>query len=110
MPTPHHATYLAHRLAATGTAGDIDALSRSISRSRVDLNPHQVDAALAALHSPLSKGIILADEVGLGKTIEAGIVMTQGWAEGGAVCCSSCRPLCASSGRPSSRRSSDCRR
>ena len=82
MPTPHHATYLAHRLTATGTAGDIDALSRSISRSRVDLNPHQVDAALAALHSPLSKGIILADEVGLGKTIEAGIVMTQGWAEG----------------------------
>jgi adenine-specific DNA-methyltransferase len=81
MPTPHHAAYLAHCLTASGTAGDIDSLSRSISRSRVDLNPHQVDAALAALHSPLARGIILADEVGLGKTIEAGIVMTQSWAE-----------------------------
>lgn len=81
MPTPHHAAYLAYCLTASGTAGDIDSLSRSISRSRVDLNPHQVDAALAALHSPLARGIILADEVGLGKTIEAGIVMTQSWAE-----------------------------
>jgi len=41
----------------------------------VDLNPHQIEAALFALQSPLSKGVILADEVGLGKTIEAGIVL-----------------------------------
>lgn len=47
----------------------------------VDLNPHQIEAALFALHSPLSKGVILADEVGLGKTIEAGIVLCQYWAE-----------------------------
>ena len=38
-------------------------------------------AALFALQSPLSKGVILADEVGLGKTIEAGIVLYQFWAE-----------------------------
>jgi SNF2 family DNA or RNA helicase len=50
--------------------------------AQVDLNPHQVDAALFAFRSPLSKGVILADEVGLGKTIEAGLVMTQRWAEG----------------------------
>ncbi len=56
-------------------------LTRSISNARVDLNPHQVDAALFALRSPLSKGAILADEVGLGKTIEAGIVLSQRWAE-----------------------------
>ena len=60
---------------------NIENLTRSLANSRVDLNPHQVDAALFALRSPLSKGVILADEVGLGKTIEAGIVLTQRWAE-----------------------------
>ncbi len=43
--------------------------------------PHQIDAALFALQTPFLKGVILADEVGLGKTIEAGIVITQYWAE-----------------------------
>ncbi|HOQ60007.1 MAG TPA: SNF2-related protein [Vicinamibacterales bacterium] len=47
----------------------------------MDLNPHQIEAALFALQSPLSNGVILADEVGLGKTIEAGIVLCQYWAE-----------------------------
>lgn len=47
----------------------------------MDLNPHQVRAALFALQSPLSKGVIFADEVGLGKTIEAGLVIAQKWAE-----------------------------
>ena len=49
--------------------------------AQVDLNPHQVDAALFAFKSPLSKGALLADEVGLGKTIEAGILLSQKWAE-----------------------------
>lgn len=73
--------YLAHALTLKGAAGSIETLSRSIANARVDLNPHQVDAALFALRSPLSKGAILADEVGLGKTIEAGIVIAQRWAE-----------------------------
>ncbi len=47
----------------------------------VDLNPHQLDAALFAFRSPLSRGAILADEVGLGKTIEAGLIICQLWAE-----------------------------
>jgi adenine-specific DNA-methyltransferase len=47
----------------------------------VDLNPHQVEAALFAFKSPLSRGALLADEVGLGKTIEAGLVIAQKWAE-----------------------------
>ncbi len=53
----------------------------SLFDAAVDLNPHQIEAALFALQSPLSKGVILADEVGLGKTIEAGIVLCQYWAE-----------------------------
>jgi superfamily II DNA or RNA helicase len=53
----------------------------SLFDAAVDLNPHQIEAALFALQSPLSKGVVLADEVGLGKTIEAGIVLCQSWAE-----------------------------
>lgn len=56
-------------------------LASTLVDAQVDLNPHQVDAALFAFQSPLSKGVILADEVGLGKTIEAGLVMAQRWAE-----------------------------
>lgn len=49
--------------------------------AQIDLNPHQVEASLFAFQSPLSNGVILADEVGLGKTIEAGMIMCQYWAE-----------------------------
>jgi SNF2 family DNA or RNA helicase len=49
--------------------------------ANVDLNPHQIEAALFALRSPVQKGVILADEVGLGKTIEACLVLCQLWAE-----------------------------
>lgn len=81
MSTPYHSQYWAHCLTLKGPAGSLDSLSRSIANARVDLNPHQVDAALFAVRSPLSRGVILADEVGLGKTIEAGIVVAQRWAE-----------------------------
>ena len=81
MSTPYHSQYWAYALTLRGSGGDIGTLSRSIANARVDLNPHQVDAALFALRSPLSNGAILADEVGLGKTIEAGIVLSQRWAE-----------------------------
>lgn len=66
----------------TRAGAEDDALAQSLSAARVDLNPHQVDAALFALRSPLSKGVILADEVGLGKTIEAALVLAQRWWEG----------------------------
>ncbi len=72
---------MAHALTLRGSGGDIAALSRSIANARVDLNPHQIDAALFALRSPFTNGAILADEVGLGKTVEAGIVLSQKWAE-----------------------------
>ena len=79
--TPHHAKYYAHDLTRRAASGDPDRLSMSLFDAAVDLNPHQIEAALFALQSPLSKGVILADEVGLGKTIEAGIVLCQFWAE-----------------------------
>ncbi len=78
--TPHQAKYFAHDLTRRATNG-MDRLSMSLFDAAVDLNPHQIEAALFALQSPLSKGVILADEVGLGKTIEAGIVLCQFWAE-----------------------------
>jgi len=83
MSTPYHAKLFAHELTLQRSSGSIDKLASSLSdiRANVALNPHQVDAALFAFSSPLSKGAILADEVGLGKTIEAGIVLSQKWAE-----------------------------
>lgn len=78
--TPYHAKYFAHDLTRRVTSG-MDRLSMSLFDAAVDLNPHQIEASLFALESPLSKGVILADEVGLGKTIEAGIILCQFWAE-----------------------------
>ena len=78
--TPHHAKYYAHDLTRRAASG-MDRLSMALFDAAVDLNPHQIEASLFALQSPLSKGVILADEVGLGKTIEAGIVLCQFWAE-----------------------------
>lgn len=77
--TPYQGQYFAHALTLDGQAEDT--ISRSIASAKVDMNPHQVEAALFALRSPLSQGVILADEVGLGKTIEASLVIAQKWAE-----------------------------
>ena len=70
-----HSKFLAHKITLSGL-GD-DAFAKSLATARVDMNPHQVDAALFALQSPLSKGVLLADEVGLGKTIEASLVIAR---------------------------------
>jgi ERCC4-related helicase len=59
----------------------MDSMAGALLDAQVDLNPHQIDAALFATNNPLSKGVILADEVGLGKTIEAGLLIAQRWAE-----------------------------
>ena len=81
MNTPYHAKYFAAELLRRSASDDIDKLSMSLFDASVDLNPHQIEAALFAFRSPLSKGVLLADEVGLGKTIEAGLVLCQYWAE-----------------------------
>ncbi|MCH8536280.1 MAG: DEAD/DEAH box helicase family protein [Alkalimonas sp.] len=79
--TDYHAKYFAYELTRQRRGGDVDRIAQSLFDASVDLNPHQIDAALFALQNPLVKGVILADEVGLGKTIEAALVLAQYWAE-----------------------------
>jgi ERCC4-related helicase len=79
--TAYHAKYYAHELTKRCSSDSLEKLAGAVASAQVDLNPHQVDAALFAFNSPLSKGALLADEVGLGKTIEAGLVLSQKWAE-----------------------------
>lgn len=79
--TPYHAKYFAYELTRRCPPDSDDRLATALVDAQVDLNPHQVEAALFAFRSPLSKGVLLADEVGLGKTIEAGLVLAQKWAE-----------------------------
>jgi len=74
--------YLAEKINLQKMAGSLNRLSSVLAKSTIDLNPYQIHAALYAFNSPLSRGAILADEVGLGKTIEAGIIISQLWAEG----------------------------
>jgi SNF2 family DNA or RNA helicase len=79
--TDYHAKFIAFELTRRFPADSPEKLAGAVASAQVDLNPHQVDAALFAFNSPLSKGALLADEVGLGKTIEAGLVLSQKWAE-----------------------------
>lgn len=79
--TIYHAIYYAYELSRRHSLNDSEKLATALADAMVDLNPHQLDAALFAFQSPLSKGSILADEVGLGKTIEAGLVIAQKWSE-----------------------------
>lgn len=79
--TKYQAKYFANYLIRKLPANDLGKLTASLHDAQVDLTPHQIEAALFAFKSPLSNGAILADEVGLGKTIEAGIILSQHWAE-----------------------------
>ncbi|MEF8727296.1 MAG: SNF2-related protein [Accumulibacter sp.] len=81
MISAYHAKYYAHELTRRHAADGVDRLSQSLFDASVDLNPHQIEAALFALRNPLQEGVLLADEVGLGKTIEASLVVCQHWAE-----------------------------
>lgn len=82
LTSPQHLRYLAEQITLRRGGSGVERISSALHDAQVDLNPHQVDAALFAFQSPLQDGVILADEVGLGKTIEAGLVMLQCWSEG----------------------------
>jgi SNF2 family DNA or RNA helicase len=79
--TDYHAKLAACELTQRFPIDSENRLAHVLVDAQVDLNPHQVDAALFTLNTPFNKGSILADEVGLGKTIEAGIIISQKWAE-----------------------------
>ena len=81
MLTNYHAKYYAHELSIRSASNGVERLSQSLFDAKIDLNPHQIEAALFALKNPLNKGVLMSDEVGLGKTIEAGLVLCQFWAE-----------------------------
>jgi SNF2 family DNA or RNA helicase len=81
VTTPYQSKYFAYELTKQNSSHSIGRLSQSLINATVDLNPHQVEAALFAFRAPLERGAILADEVGLGKTIEAGLIISQLWAE-----------------------------
>lgn len=79
--TDHQAKYFAHELRRSYANDHVGKLAGILFDAQVEPKPHQIDAALFALQTPFLRGVIMADEVGLGKTIEAGIVVTQFWAE-----------------------------
>jgi adenine-specific DNA-methyltransferase len=79
--TPYHSKLIAYEITRRCPSDSSDKLAGALVDAQVDLNPHQIEAALFAFKSPFSKGALLADEVGLGKTIEAGLILSQRWAE-----------------------------
>jgi ERCC4-related helicase len=79
--TRFHQRIAAEALTARG-GGGASRLAPALAHSAVDLNPHQIEAAAFALAALPTGGAILADEVGLGKTVEAGLVLAQLAAEG----------------------------
>lgn len=81
ISSDYQAKYIAHELERVYANDDVAKLSGLMFDAQIMPAPHQIDAALFALNSPNTRGVIMADEVGLGKTIEAGIVIMQYWAE-----------------------------
>lgn len=77
----YQAKYFAHELERSYANDHVGKLAGLLFDAQVEPKPHQIEAALFALRGNATRGVILADEVGLGKTIEAGIVITQYWAE-----------------------------
>lgn len=81
MINSYQAKFFAYELSKKAISDSTEKFGATLMDAQVELNPHQVEAALFAFKSPYSKGAVLADEVGLGKTIEAGILLSQQWAE-----------------------------
>lgn len=79
---PIRRRYLAESLVRLRRADEQPRYVASQRAGRIDPNPHQIDAVIFALQRIPQGGCILADEVGLGKTIEAGLVIAQRRVEG----------------------------
>src|SRR5437763_8500552 len=79
---PFNRRLLAEDLVRVRRPDDRERYAASQRQARIDPNPHQIDAVIFARRRLREGGCILADEVGLGKTIEAGLVIAQSRAEG----------------------------
>ena len=79
---PFNQRILAEDLIRVRRPDDRERYAASQRQARIDPNHHQIDAVIFALRRLREGGCILADEVGLGKTIEAGLVIAQSRAEG----------------------------
>lgn len=77
----YHAKYYADELTRRHSAGGTDRLSQALADTSLDPTQHQIEAELFALRNPLQQGVVPADEVGLGKTIEAALVLCQYWTQ-----------------------------
>lgn len=77
-----HQRILAEEILLARGGNDIGRVTPTLSTASIDLNPHQLEAAIFALESLPFGGCILGDEVGLGKTVEAGLVISQLISEG----------------------------
>jgi ERCC4-related helicase len=84
VPHPIQRRYLAEQLVRLRRADEQQRYAAAQRQGRIDPNPHQIDAVIFALKRFPEGGCILADEVGLGKTIEAGLVLAQLRSEGAA--------------------------
>ncbi len=85
VPHPIQRLYLAEQLVRLRRADEQQRYAAAQRQGRIDPNPHQIDAVIFALKRFPEGGCILADEVGLGKTIEAGLVVAQLRSEGAAL-------------------------
>src|SRR3954470_15283680 len=79
---PFNRRMLAENLVRVRRPDERERYAASQRQARIDPNPHQIDAVIFALRRLREGGCILADAVGLGKTIEAGLVIAQSRAEG----------------------------
>lgn len=73
----YHSKYYANFLSLQQPNLGTERLWSTLLNATIDLNPHQVQWALFFFKNPLHKGVILADEVWLWKTIEAWLVLCQ---------------------------------
>ena len=72
--------YWAYQLTLKGSDRNISDLAVTLNDVKIDMNPKQISAVNDCLRSLReNNGVILADEVGLGKTIEAGIIISKLW-------------------------------
>lgn len=77
MITRHHSKYYAELFVKMSVGDDVDSLSLSLISASVDVVPYRVEAALFVFKPYKYNGIVLAAELGLGKTIETGLVQCQ---------------------------------